>query len=470
MASIVVCGGSVIGLSAAMLLAADGHRVTVLEQNPGPPPTGPGAAGSAWESWERRGVAQFHQPHIVGPPFRHILDENLPGVVDRLLEAGCVWVDPIKVQPPTIPDKTRRPDDDRFRSVTGRRPVVEAVLATAAAETEGVDVRRGVGVAGLMTGPGVVEGVPHVTGVRTRAGDELTADLVVDASGRRTRLADWLVAIGGREPEVESEDCGFVYHTRYFTGPRLPRLLAPPISDIGTISLLTIPGDNGTWSVTVWGASADTALRSLTDTDRFTAVVQACPLHRRWVRGEPITGIVTMSGILDRHRRFVVDGDPVATGVVAVGDAWACTNPSAGRGISIGMIHARALRNVVRSHLDDPEGLARAWDSVTEEEVAPYYWNQIAADRARIAQMDALRRGDEPPPPDEAARAAAQIFAAMPYDPDVFRGVLEVALCLALPDEVFSRPGFMDRVDAVGPVQPMTVPGPDRRVLLELLA
>ena len=155
---------------------------------------------------------------------------------------------------------------------------------------------------------------------------------------------------GGRpSPHVESEDSGFVYHTRYFTGPRLPRTLAPPVAEIGTISLLTIPGDNGTWSVTVWAASADTALRGLKDADRFTAVVKACPCNAGWLRGEPITGVLTMAGVLDRYRRFVVDGRPVATGVVAVGDAWACTNPSAGRGITVGLIHAQGLRHVVRS-------------------------------------------------------------------------------------------------------------------------
>ncbi len=466
MASIVVCGGSVIGLASAMMLARDGHRVTVLERDRSAPP--PGAAAQAWEGWSRPGVAQFHQPHNLFSRARLILDEELPGIVDRLVDAGCVWIDPIAMAPPSL-DKTPQDGDDRFRFVTGRRPVIEAVLAGAAEAEDGVEVRRGVAAAGVLTaGSEVVAGVPHVVGVRTTEGDDLAADLVLDATGRRTRLAEWLAAVGARPPHVESEETGFVYHTRYFTGPRLPRQLGPPVSEIGTISLLTIPGDNGTWSVTVWAASADTALRGLKDPDRFTAVVKACPLQAGWVRGEPITDVLTMAGVLDRYRRFVVDGRPVATGVVAVGDAWACTNPSAGRGITVGLIHAQGLRNVVRSSgVGDPEGLVRAFDQVTEDRAAPYYWNQITADRRRVAEMAALRRGDEPPTPDP---TAVSVGGAMYRDPDVFRGVVEMAMCLALPEEVFARPGFMEKVEAVPPGRPLRMPGPDRRQLLALLA
>lgn len=464
MGSIVVCGGSVIGLATAMLLARERHRVTVLERDPAPPP---GRPADAWTAWERRGVAQFHQPHNLFPRFRQILDDELPGTVDRLVDAGCTWVDPLAMMPPFIRDRAPRPGDDRFRFVTGRRPVVESVLARAALEEDGVEVRRGVAVAGLLTGADVIPGAPHVTGVRTTDGDELRADLVVDATGRRTRLSDWLRAAGGQPPHVDSEDCGFVYHTRYFRGPELPAQVGPPVSEIGTISLLTIPGDNGTWSVTVWAASADTALRKLKDTDRFTKVVQACPLQAHWVDGEPITEVLTMAGILDRYRRFVVDGTPVATGVAAVGDAWACTNPSAGRGLTVGLIHAQALRDVVRSHFGDHDRFARAWDRATEESVSPYYWNQIDSDRVRIAQMDALRQGTAPPPPDPVRSA---IFTAATYDPDVFRAVLETATCMALPQEVFTRPGFMDRVREVRPKRGLKVPGPNRRALLDLLA
>jgi hypothetical protein len=54
-----------------------------------------------------------------------------------------------------------------------------------------------------------------------------------------------------------------------------------------------------------------------------------------------------MAGIEDRQRQLVVDSVPVVTGLVAVGDAWASTNPSLGRGASIGALRACVLRDVV---------------------------------------------------------------------------------------------------------------------------
>ena len=75
-------------------------------------------------------------------------------------------------------------------------------------------------------------------------------------------------------------------------------------------------------------------------------VVRACPLQAHWLDGQPITDVLAMSGVVDRYRRFVVDGAPVVTGLLAVADAWACTNPSAGRGMTVGFMHAVRLRDV----------------------------------------------------------------------------------------------------------------------------
>ncbi|MCS6948521.1 MAG: hypothetical protein NZM12_12985 [Steroidobacteraceae bacterium] len=466
MSEIIVCGAGVIGLAVATLLARDGHRVTVLERDAAPVPE---SVEDAWCRWERRSVPQFRQPHNLLPRYRQILEQDLPDVFDALLAAGGTWVNMLERLPPTIADREPRAGDDRFRFVTARRPTVEYVHARAAENEPRVTVRRGVKIEGFTFAPRK-NGIPHVTGVRTSDGD-MHADLVIDAMGRRSPGVDWLIAAGARSPITQSQECAFVYYTQYFRGPRFPDALAPTVSPIGTFMILTMRGDNSTWSVTLWAPSTDKPLKAFRDPEKFARVVRACPLHAHWLDGEPISTVLPMGGILDRYRRFVIDGEPIATGIVAVGDAWACTNPSAGRGLSVGLLHAQRLRDVLRSAFGDARRLALEWDAVTERELAPWYWAQLASDQARLEQITAVREGRAPavrtllplPPAFEAAGRA------MAHDADVFRAVMETVGCLALPEEVFARPGLWDKVQAAAREAP-TLPGPSRTALLELLA
>ena len=464
MARIVICGGSMIGLATGMMLVRDGHEVAVLEQDPVAPPE----PCDGW-SWERRGVAQFRQPHNLFARARQVLDDELPGVTQAMLDAGCVWVDPLATMPPFIEDRSPRPNDDALRFVTGRRPVLEATLASLAAQQHGLTVRRGVSVAGLgLSSPARAEddGVPNVDRVLLADGDELRADLVVDAMGRRSKLCEWLADVGAAPPYQEAEDSGFVYYTRFYRGPNVPALFGPPAMPIGTISLLTLFGDNDTWSVTVWGSADDAALRGLKDPARFEAVVRACPLQAHWLAGEAITDVLPMAGVMDKYRRFVVDHRPVITGVAAVGDAWACTNPSAGRGISVGLAHAQTLRRCVAGGIGDPWEFAVRFDAMTQEAVTPFYREQVANDRARVAEMNALRDGSPLPPPDP---GAAAVGAALLHDADVFRGLMEMVTCLSTAAEIFSRPLMVERIAQYAGQEPFPFPGPTREQLLELV-
>jgi hypothetical protein len=181
--------------------------------------------------------------------------------------------------------------------------------------------------------------------------------------------------------------------------------------------------------------------------------------------------VLPMGGVIDRWRRMVVDGRPVATGVATVADSWACTNPSLGRGISLGLVHAAHLRDVVRDRLEDPRAFALAWDEVTERELTPWYRATVAVDRGRLAEIDALRAGQDPPPPaDPVAMVRASLPVAMLHDPDAFRAGFEIINCLTPPQEVFARPGLAERVVELAQAHgPPPLPGPSREQLMELL-
>jgi 2-polyprenyl-6-methoxyphenol hydroxylase-like FAD-dependent oxidoreductase len=467
---VLILGGGICGLGTALLLARDGHAVTVLERDPDPVPDSPIAA---WDAWQRRGVAQFRQPHNFMPGFRRVLEAELPDVQDALCRAGASRLDFVHPFPPIFADQSPRPIDDELWTWTARRTTGEWVFANAAGDEPGVTVRRGLAAAELVAGPAVAGDVPHVAGVRTADGGTLRADLVVDAMGRRSQSPEWLAALGARSPYSEEADCGFSYYTRYFRG-ELPQRFGPVFTVIGTIGVLTLPGDNDTWSVTIMAEAGDAPLKSLRHAATWTTVVRACPLQAHWVDGEPISDVLAMSGIVDRYRRFVVDGAPIATGLVAVADAWACTNPSAGRGLTVGMMHAVRLRDALRRASDHPRRLVEDFDARTESELAPWYHAQIAADRVRHAQVQAWREGREPASPTDAlSRALAALNATMIADPDLFRAAMEYVATLTPIQEIVARPEVARKMaaalEAMRGAPPMPMPGPDRAALLELV-
>src|SRR4029077_13654117 len=99
MARIVVIGGGVCGLTSGLLLARDGHEVTLLERDATLPPD---SAEDAWRDWERRGVNQFRMIHLFAPRFHALLAAELPDVIEDAEALGAIRVNPFRLIPEEV--------------------------------------------------------------------------------------------------------------------------------------------------------------------------------------------------------------------------------------------------------------------------------------------------------------------------------------------------------------------------------
>ena len=138
--------------------------------------------------------------------------------------------------------------DEELQYLAVRRPLIEWALRRAAAAEPGLTHRaRTRHVDGLLVDGDKGDRRTH------RRSQALTADLVVDALGRRTPCADWLAAHGVDTEPLESSDCGVIYYSRYyrcrpgFTPPDGPWYLSPR-GDLGYLAFSSFPGDNGTFA------------------------------------------------------------------------------------------------------------------------------------------------------------------------------------------------------------------------------
>lgn len=468
---IVVLGAGPVGLATAMLFANAGVMVTVLEKDGQEPPDSP---EGAWADWARPGVAQFHQSHGLLPRGLQLLEKHLPTVVDHLRRFGAHPFNLADSPPPSLVDWVPEAEDTRFDSLAARRPIYEMAFALAAEETTNLEVRRGTKVTGLLTGPEAILGVPHITGLTTDRGEAIEADLLIDTGGRRSPMPALLESVGARRPPEADGDLRFSYYTRYYRKTLRqfpePYVLSRHLS--GSVSIGTFPADNNTWSVTLYGTNSDKALRNAKDPKVFERVIRAHPERSHFVDSEAISPVMVMAGVADRERTIHVNGTPLATGWVPVADAWACTNPILGRGITMGLMHSTALVPTLLRIIDNPHQIADAWEAATGDQVRPWYFETRDIDRSRSREMEAVRTGQIPTHGHAMSEEQTAWSVATITNQDAYRAQLEIASMLSSISETMARPSIQQLV-ADTAEQHSRVPrpdNPDRATLEEILA
>ena len=443
---IAIAGGGAAGLFAALLLARAGHDVVVLERDRlEPAPDVESAAAVAF----RPSAPQIVQPHLIMARCRQLLIERLPDVYSGMLAAGVAEA-PLRTQmPDTLADTVPRPGDEHLMPVMTRRSTVDWVLERAAVAEPRVEVRYGVKVAGLLSaGPAVTRTaqVPHVTGLRTDRGD-LPADLVVDATGRRSPVDDWLAQIGARPTATWFAECGIAYYSRHYRVRQAVELPGLPVTRTVIALDEFLAGkwgaDNGAVQLVVAPLAADRRFRTVRDRRIFTAVLRTVPAFAAWLDVmDPITDVFPMGGLHNTLRRLVVDGTPVATGLLAIGDSVCTTNPTLGRGLALALTGAADLADTLGEHGSDRAGQALALDRLVAVHVAPFYQDQAAIDAARLAMMRHTIFGEPSPPPLAAVDRVSypQLRVAGCYDPVAFRAFWKINGMVCPPEQVYTDP------------------------------
>lgn len=244
--------------------------------------------------------------------------------------------------------------------------------------------------------------MPHVHGVRLENGERLDAELVVDASGRRTRIGRWLEEIGAAPLRVERETCGIFYSSRFYRlreGAEMPVLDGPMGADLGFMKYGIFPGDARTFSITLAANPEDAPFRALFRQPAFEALAASLPTTAAWVdpgTATPISRVIPMANLYNTRRFPVEDGEPLATGFACVGDALTHTNPIVGRGCTLAFVNAYLLADAFSDHPDDPRGFALDLDQRVEAEIVPWYEAVRAQDRDAMLVSAAMREGRDP--------------------------------------------------------------------------
>jgi flavin-dependent dehydrogenase len=465
MVRVVVSGGGVAGMATALLLRRRGQDVTVLERDRPPQPP---ELAAVWQQWERPGVPQFRQFHVFTARTRQTLVREFPDVHAALLDAGFIEAPMATRIRGLFPDAAEHEGDEEIVNLLGRRTTFEWVLRQAV-EQAGVEVRLGGSV------DGVIRSGATVTGVRC-AGTEVPADVVVDATGRRAASDGWLADAGLPTGETVRSETGIVYYSRWYRlrpGADLAGLSLQ--SDVLSLRAVLTPADAGLFSLAFSVAVDDEALKALRRVSAFQAVAQALPRIGEWVRADratPVTDVLFMGNLRNRHRMLIDEAHEPIVGIVAIGDASTMTNPVFGRGVALGLLDAVALDRVV-DVADGPGDVCSDFSRHTEEVMRPWWEEGVRVDDLGQVWFRAARGADLAPSEEEMlatveAKAQRAFPVAMTRDAELFRLVVRNLTSLDPPAHLHTKEVAHRAVTLVTPDE-ITTPAISRGDLLALL-
>ena len=404
-ASAVVLGASMGGLLAARALSPHVARVTVVERDY--LENGPTL---------RKGVPQAAHAHGLLASGYGVIDSYFPGLMDELHQCGAPHGDVVGDFLWFQYGRWKLRHDAGLRGIVVSRPCLESAIRRHVRALPNVTILDGT----TAVRPIYDEALRRVRGLvvrgRERQVDEtMTADLVVDASGRGSQAPAWLDSWGYERPDTALIRIDLGYATRMFE--RRPGdffnsvgavIAGTPPESTRYCAVLAAEGDR--WVITLAGTLGDHPPTDMAGWLAFAATLPVADVYQLAVSAKPI-GEPARYHFPANQRRLYEQMSRFPEGFVVFGDALCSFNPLYGQGMSTAAMEARALEQTVAIGLDrvGPRFFARA------KKVVDTAWTIAAGEDLKYPEVE----GPRPPGTGLINRYLERVHAIASVDPVV---------------------------------------------------
>lgn len=378
-----VMGAGIAGLLAARVLADHFSSVTVIEKDPCPTRVAP-----------RPGVPQGRQTHVLLPGGVAALENLLPGLSDELIQDGSRRFDYGQSRFHLHGNWMPRIDTGLY-SLAQTRPFLEEHIRRRVGKLENVHTMYESRVCNLV----FEDARRRVAGVvldAVKSGNkkEIRADLVIDATGRRTRLPEWFVEhkIGKIIETHVGIDVG--YATGCFRVPE--RVLpdyplmyivgrAPEDKRVG--ALFQVEGQ--VFFSGMAGYHGDHPPGDLQGFLAFAKGLSQPEIHSVLTQSELISPLARYRAPASVRRHYARVSE-FPDGLLPIGDAISCFDPVFAQGMSVAILEAEVLGQCLKRNQRPDAKLARDYLARVDS-IIDVSWNLSTGEDLKYPQTTGRR-------------------------------------------------------------------------------
>ncbi len=438
----IVVGAGMAGLAAAGALVDYFERVTVLDRDGLPSDAAP-----------RAGTPQARHVHVLLAGGQRAFESLFPGFTAELVKAGAV---PMRM---ALDVRSEMAGYDPFPqrdlgwdNYSMSRPLAEYVVRKELAKRANVELRENSHVNAIVAAGtnGTAVGAIRLAGRHGGEDEILSADLIVDASGRGALTLATLQSMAGPAPAETRIGVDFAYSTAIFSIPddapgdwkgvfTFPN---PPASGRGAL-LMPIEGER--WILSLGGAHGDVPPGDLDGLRAFAGELRTATIARAIKGAKPATEVARFV-FRESVRRHFERMASFPRGLIPLGDAVCRFNPIYGQGMSVAAQEACILRDILatRAAAPDPfEGLPQAFFAAIQEVIDTPWATAAVADFAYPQT-----RGERPPDIENTLKLAVALNDLAARDADIHKLTVEVRQLLK-PRSAYRDPAFVARVQTL---------------------